>query len=420
MNILVVGSGGREHALVWKLAQSPHTTRLFCAPGNAGTARQAQNLPIAAEDIDALADWAAANAIDLALVGPEAPLTAGIVDAFRARGLTAFGPDRAAATIEGSKVWAKELMWRHGIPTASGACFDSYDKALRYLAEHEAPIVVKADGLAAGKGVIVAQTQEEARTALAQIMQERAFGAAGDRVLIEECLTGTEVSLLALTDGETVLPMAPACDYKRVGDGDQGPNTGGMGAYSPPRFFTAEMAQEVTDTIIVPTVRAMAREGIRYRGVLYAGLMMTEGGPRVLEYNARFGDPETQVILPRLQNDLIDLALACSEGSLAGHTLAWDSDACCGVVLASGGYPGSYRTGLPITGLEAIDPAAMVFHAGTRLENGRTVTAGGRVLTVAAKGPTMAEARRRAYENTARIRFEGAHYRRDIAVREVI
>ncbi|MCL4534316.1 MAG: phosphoribosylamine--glycine ligase [Bacteroidetes bacterium] len=419
MNILVIGSGAREHALAWKLAQSPLATGLFCAPGNAGTAQLAENVPISAEDVPRLAEWAQARGIDLTVVGPESPLTAGIVDVFQARGLRVFGPSKAAAAIEGSKVWAKELMWRYGIPTASGAVFASYDEARRYLAAQSGPIVVKADGLAAGKGVIVAQTQAEAQAALSQIMQQRAFGAAGDRVVIEECLAGLEVSLLALTDGAAVRPMAPACDYKRVYDGDRGPNTGGMGSYCPPGFVTEAMVEQITARVLEPAVRAMAAEGIIYRGVLYAGLMLTHEGPKVLEFNARFGDPETQVILPRLDNDLVALALACIDGTLHKETLRWHEGACCGVVLASGGYPGSYRTGFPILGLDALDADGLVFHAGTRLEEGRAVTAGGRVLTVAAKGRTMEEARARAYDNAARVCFEGVHYRRDIAEREV-
>jgi phosphoribosylamine---glycine ligase len=420
MNILVIGSGAREHALVWKIAQSPLAGRLYCAPGNAGTAIQAENVPLAADDIEGLAAWATANDIALTVVGPEAPLTAGIVDTFQARGLRAFGPSGAAAAIEGSKVWAKELMWKYGIPTAKGAVFADYNQARMYLQEQPCPVVVKADGLAAGKGVIIARTPEEAQDALSQIMVQRVFGTAGDKAIIEDCLTGMEVSLLALSDGQTVRPLTPACDYKRVYDDDRGPNTGGMGSYSPPRFFGPSMVAEVTASVLEPTVRAMAKEGVVFKGVLYAGIMLTPQGPQVLEFNARFGDPETQVILPRLKSDLVALALACNNGTLAQEPLEWHDQACCGVVLASGGYPGAYTTGLPISGLDTVGSGAVVFHAGTRLAGGAVVTAGGRVLTVVSQGASMAEARERAYHAAAKISFDGVHYRRDIAAREVV
>jgi len=332
-----------------------------------------------------------------------------------------FGPSKAAAQIEASKAFAKDLMQRHGIPCARSATFASFEEAKAYVESQHAPIVVKADGLAAGKGVIMCQTREEAIAALSQIMREKDFGAAGERVVIEECLVGTEVSLLALTDGETVLPLVPACDYKRVFDGDRGLNTGGMGSYSPPGFFGDELIREAQRTILEPTMRALAREGIRYKGMLYAGLMLTSDGLKVLEFNARFGDPEAQVILPRLKSDLVEAMLACINGTLHKVKLDWSTDACVGVVLASGGYPGTYDTGLPISGLDDLYDDVVVFHAGTRLaEDGRTVlTSGGRVLTAVACGPTMAEARAKVYGNIPRLRFEGCHYRKDIAEREV-
>ncbi|MBI2303357.1 MAG: phosphoribosylamine--glycine ligase [Chloroflexi bacterium] len=419
MNILVIGSGAREHALAWKLRQSPQVSQLFVAPGNAGTAAIATNLPLSTSDLPALASAAQEHKIDLAVVGPEAPLAAGIVDLFQEQGIPVFGPTQAATRIESSKVFAKELMLKYNIPCARGEVFDSYPEARAYLQKHPLPVVVKADGLAAGKGVTVANTKEEALEALSSAMERRAFGTAGDRVIIEECLIGREVSLLAFADGETVAPMVPACDYKRALDADQGPNTGGMGGYSPPRFFHKNLAMEVQERILVPAVRALAREGSPYRGVLYAGLMVTKDGPQVLEFNARFGDPETQVILPRLKTDLVEILVAVVEGKLHGVKIGWHEEACVGVVMASGGYPASYETGHPISGLDTVDEDTMVFHAGTKIDpSGQVVTDGGRVLTVAALGQTISQARKKVYANVPRIHFPRCHYRGDIAALE--
>ena len=412
----MVGSGAREHTLVWKIAQSPEVTEIYAAPGNAGTARIAHNLPIKPEDIESLASTAKENGIDLVVVGPEAPLAAGIVNRFKGLGIPVFGATREASRIESSKVFAKELMQKHAIPCARSRSFDSPGEAGDYLAKQPLPVVIKADGLAAGKGVIIAETKEQALKAIAGMMESRIFGAAGDRIIIEEFLNGREMSAFAVSDGTTTLPMTSACDYKRAFDDDQGPNTGGMGSYSPPSFFTPALANTVTGTIMQPTFRAMIEENSPYQGVLYGGLMITGEGPKVLEFNARFGDPETQVIIPRLKSDLVGLMMAVINGNLDKTNIEWRDDACVGVVMASGGYPGSYRTGFPITGLDDVDKDIMVFHAGTTIGNGGEVlTNGGRVLTVAATGRTIAEAREKVYKNLPRIHFEGSHYRTDIA-----
>jgi len=419
MNVLVIGGGAREHTLVWKINQSPKVQEIYGAPGNAGTGLIAKNLDIKSTDLQALAQAAQERKIDLAVVGPEAPLAAGIVDLFHSRSIPIFGPSKEAAKIESSKVFAKELMQKYGIPCALSKNFSSFEEAKDYVRSQKTPIVVKADGLAAGKGSIMASTIDDAVKALSEIMQERIFGEAGDQVLIEECLVGKEVSLLAFTDSKTVVPMVPACDYKRVADGDQGPNTGGMGSYSPPGFFDEKMVDRVRATILEPTVRAMAEEGKPYRGVLYAGLMVTEEGPKALEFNARFGDPENQVMLPRLESDLVDIMLAVIEGRLDKIEVKWSDEACVGVVMASGGYPGSYQTGFPIEGLDRVGEDVLVFHAGTKARKGKILTDGGRVLTVAATGKTMVEAREKVYSNIPRIHFEGCHYRKDIAAREL-
>ena len=420
MKVMVIGGGAREHALAWKITQSPKVKELYIAPGNAGTSSIAHNLDISPNDVGALAKSAQEIGIDLTVVGPEAPLASGIVDYFERSGLPIFGPTKAATQIESSKVFAKELMQKYGIPCPKGITFSSYPEAKGYLESQQMPVVVKADGLAAGKGVIVAGSKEEALKALSNIMETKIFGSAGDRVVIEECLTGKEVSLLAFTDGKSVIPMVPACDYKRVSDNDQGPNTGGMGSYSPPGFFDAKVSQQVIKTILQPAVKAMAQEGIPYKGVLYAGLMIADNMPKVLEFNARFGDPETQVILPRLQTDLVDIFLAIVDNRLSEVAVDWNNDACVGVVTASAGYPGSYKTGFLITGLDKLDKEILVFHAGTKLgENSQVYTDGGRVLTVTASGKTMAEARAKAYQSLPRIHFDGCHYRKDIAAREV-
>jgi len=419
MNILVIGGGAREHSLVWKLSQSPRVAKLYVAPGNAGTGLIAENLNVQATDLQSLAQVAREKNIDLAVVGPEVPLAAGIADLFQSRGIPIFGPSREATKIESSKVFAKDLMHKYGIPCAKSRSFSSCNEAKDYTHSQKPPIVVKADGLAAGKGAILAYSIDDALNALSAIMQDRILGSAGDQVLVEECLEGKEVSLLALTDGKAVVPMVPACDYKRVFDGDQGPNTGGMGAYSPPNFFDTEMINLVKETILEPVVRAMAKEGKPYKGVLYAGLMVTDDGPKVLEFNARFGDPENQVMMPRLESDLVEIMLAVIEGRLDEIKVEWSDEACIAVVVASGGYPGSYKTGIPITGLDTVDKDILVFHAGTKAEGGVIHTDGGRVLTVAATGRNIAEAREKVYNNLPRIHFEGCHYRKDIAQREV-
>ncbi len=416
MRILVIGSGGREHALVWKLAQSPQVEHIYTAPGNAGTALLAENVPIAATDIPALVAFAREHRIDLTVVGPEAPLVAGLVDAFADAGLRAFGPSAAAARIEGSKAFAKRFMLEEGIPTSPAEIFSRYEDALAYLRRQQAPIVVKASGLAAGKGVIVCQTLEEAENALDLIMRKRAFGAAGDEVLIEEYLEGQEASLLAFSDGTTVVPMVPARDYKRVGDGDRGPNTGGMGGYAPSIHLTPEHVDQAMARILRPAVAGLRNRGTPYVGVLYAGLMLTPEGPKVLEFNCRFGDPETQVILPLLESDLVDILLACLEGRLSPDLVRWRKGAAATVVLAAEGYPGPVRQGDPIFGLEeaATVPECIVFHAGTQRRGEQVVTSGGRVLAVSAVGPDLPVAIERAYQAAGRIRFAGMHYRRDI------
>ncbi|MDQ4005131.1 MAG: phosphoribosylamine--glycine ligase [Actinomycetota bacterium] len=418
MRILLVGGGGREHALAWALSRSPEVGQLIAAPGNAGIAEFAECVPASAEDVKAIMDLADRGRPDLVVVGPEAPLVAGLVDELEARGIRAFGPGRAGARIEGSKVWAKALCREAGIPTAEAETFTDIAEAEGYLASLQPPYVVKAEGLAAGKGVTVATSPEQAAAALRASLVEGAFGEAGRRVLIEEHLSGPEVSALALTDGETVIPLAFAQDFKRVGDDDDGPNTGGMGAYSPVPVVEEETRKRIEEDVLHPTVAALRRRGIDYRGVLYAGLMLTSEGPKVLEFNARFGDPETQAILPRLDSDLAPLLLATAEGRLGERAVSWRDDACVTAILASGGYPGEYRTGIPIAGIEdasALD-GVTVFHAGTALDgDGRVTTAGGRVLAVSALGKDLAAARERAYEAVSRIRFDGMHHRTDIA-----
>ena len=418
MRVLVVGNGAREHAIAWKMRQSRDVTDLYVAPGNAGTSDIATNLPISATDIEGLAQVAQDKGIDLTVVGPEVPLTAGIVDHFQERGLAVFGPTRSAARIEGSKVFAKELMLKYGIPTGRAEVFDCFDAACRYVKTQTLPVVVKADGLAAGKGVTVAKSMEEAVEALRDCMVERVFGLAGDRVLVEECLVGREVSVFAFTDGETMSPMVAACDYKRAYDGDEGPNTGGMGSYSPPERWSAELEREIEERVMRPTVRALAQEGCPFKGVLYGGLMVTRDGPKVVEFNCRLGDPETQVVLPRLSSDIAEIFLAVVEGKLNKTPIKWNDEACVGVVIASGGYPGSYETGLPISGISDGERHGLVFHAGTRVAGTRApfaVSDGGRVLTVVGKGGSLEEARSQAYEGVSHIQFEGGFYRRDIA-----
>jgi phosphoribosylamine--glycine ligase len=416
IKILVIGGGGREHTLVWKLAQSPKVKEIYAAPGNAGTAKIAHNLDINPLDIEALARTAAVEKIDLTVVGPEAPLAEGIADQFLIRGLQIFGPTQQATEIESSKVFSKALMQKYNIPCAQSASFSDYNKAKDYVKQQKPPIVVKADGLAAGKGVILADSIPKALEALAQIMEKKSFGAAGDRVIIEEYLTGREMSTFAFSDGHSLVPMASACDYKAAYDGGQGPNTGGMGSYSPPPFLTPTLAETVKNKIMAPTVKAMHQEGRPYRGVLYGGLMVSDNNPKVLEFNARFGDPEAQVTLPLLKTDLVDIMLAVNDNRLGALKVEWSNDACVGVVMASGGYPGSYKTGFPISGLDELDKDIIVFHAGTKLEGEKVVTSGGRVLAVVAMGRTLPEAREKVYNNISRIKFEDCHYRKDIAL----
>lgn len=419
MKVLVVGSGGREHALVWKIAQSPKVTKVFAAPGNAGMAQLAECVPTKAEDIAGLIAFAKTKAVDLTIVGPEGPLSRGIVDEFSKAGLRAFGPSGKAAEIEASKRFSKDLMKKYGIPTAAYGVFTDKAAAEAYVREQGAPIVVKADGLAAGKGVVVAETVDEALKALDLIMTDKAFGAAGDRVVIEECLKGEEASFMAFSDGKTVLPMASSQDHKRVFDADKGPNTGGMGAYSPAPVVTKKLERKVMDTIMIPTVRAMEQEGRPFRGVLYAGLMISGDEAKVLEFNARFGDPETQPIMARLDTDLIEIIEAILAGTLAKIDIKWKPDSAVCVVMASGGYPGDYAKGKVISGLDkaAARGGVVVFHAGTALRNGAVVTDGGRVLGVTGLGPVVAAAIDNAYAGVREISFEGAHFRRDIGAR---
>ena len=414
MKILVIGGGGREHALVWKLAQSRHATKLFCAPGNPGIAELAECVPLAVTDIAQLAAFAADQQIDLTIVGPEVPLCAGITDAFQAKKLRVFGPTQQAAQLEGSKVFSKQFLLKHNVPTAAAGIFDNPADARAYVRQHGTPIVVKADGLAAGKGVIVAQSVAEAEQAITDIMEKRAFGEAGRFVVIEECLTGEEVSVMALVSGKVVKILAPAQDHKRVGDGDAGPNTGGMGAYSP-----VGLPVDATE-IFDQTLAGLAADGIDYRGVLYAGLMLTPTGPKVLEFNCRFGDPETQVVVPRMDFDLVEACVATADGTLDKFELQWKPGAAVCVVLTAGGYPGQYDRGQVIAGLPAASKLAnvTVFHAGTsRGSDGQLVTDGGRVLGVTGVGGDIADATRRAYDGVKWIQFAGAHYRRDIAAR---
>ncbi|MEW6183511.1 MAG: phosphoribosylamine--glycine ligase [Bacillota bacterium] len=414
MKVLVIGGGGREHALVWKIAQNPSVKKVFCAPGNAGIGRLAECVQIKAEDVNGLLAFAREEGISLTVVGPEAPLAAGIVDVFETAGLKIFGPRQKAARLEASKVFAKEVMLRCGVPTAKAGVFDAPEPAKDYIRRLNGPCVVKADGLAAGKGVIVADGPEEAEAAVVSVMEEKAFGAAGGRVLVEERLTGEEASVMALTDGETVLPLLPAQDHKPVFDDDKGPNTGGMGAYAPAPAVTPNLLRRIEAEVLLPTIRGLAAEGIVYKGVLYAGLMLTAAGPRVLEFNVRLGDPEAQPILSLLESDLIDVMEAVIAGRLRQVKLAWRPGASVCVVLAAAGYPGSCRKGDVITGLEDMPPDAMAFQAGTGLKDGRLVTAGGRVLGVTARGADVREAIDRAYKAVEGIKFEGMHFRRDI------
>jgi len=415
MRVLVIGAGGREHALAWKIAQSPLVKKVYCAPGNAGTANVAENVDIPAENINALRQFAMMKGIGLTVVGPEQPLVKGIVDSFEESGLRVFGPSQRAAKIEGSKVFCKDLMKKYAIPTARYEVFDSPDKVKLFTREDE-PVVVKASGLAAGKGVILCNNGAEARSAIESIMRDKAFGEAGDQVVVEEFLTGQEVSLLAFTDGKTVLPLDSAQDHKAAFDEDTGPNTGGMGAYSPAPVFTDDLKEQVINEIMNPTVRAMAKEGRQYRGILYAGLMLTESGPKVLEFNARFGDPETQPIMMRINSDIVPVFEACIDGTLAKCSLQWKPEPTVCVVMAAKGYPGAYEKGKEINGLDSADNQenTVVFHAGTRMNGGKVVTNGGRVLGVTALGIDIGAAIKSAYSAVEKIEWDGIHYRKDI------
>ena len=419
MKVLVVGNGGREHALVWKLAQSPHLTKLYCAPGNAGSRQQAENVPIAADNIAGLQRFALEHGIDLTVVGPELPLALGITDTFAACSLPVFGPTQAAAQLETSKAFAKRFMWEEGIPTSEAAIFEAVTAAQDYIRWHDGPLVVKADGLAAGKGVTVCQTPHEALQAVQQAMQQKIFGDAGRRVVLEEFLDGEEASFHVLVGGETVLPLATAQDHKRVYDGDRGPNTGGMGAYSPAPVITTALHQRIMSEIIGPTVRGMAARGMPYRGVLYAGLMIVEERPYVVEFNVRFGDPETQPLLVRLHNDLLPLLEGAARGHLGDLQADYRADASACVVMAAEGYPGAYAKGTPVVGVEDAERLenTWVFHAGTDVQAGRLVTSGGRVLGVTTRAASLASAVTQAYHAVEHIQWPGVYYRRDIGYR---
>jgi phosphoribosylamine--glycine ligase len=416
MRVLVIGGGGREHAIVWALAKSPKIDKLYCAPGNGGIAALAECVPIEVDQFEEIATFSVDRQIDLVVIGPDDPLSAGIVDYLEGRGVTVYGPRQNAAMIEGSKVFAKNLFKKYNIPTAAYESFDDYDQALAYLHKQGVPIVIKADGLAAGKGVIVAQSMDEAEHALKEIMVDKVFGSSGNSVVIEEFLQGEEMSLLAFVDGSVVKPMVPSQDHKQVFDNDKGPNTGGMGTYSPVPHIAREIVEHAIENIVKPTAEAMVKEGCPFRGVLYAGLMLTEQGPKTIEFNSRFGDPETQVILPRLETDLLDIFLATLDGTLEQLDIRWSDEAAVCVILASPGYPGKYPKGLPIEGLEEAGEA-IVFHAGTALKDGQMVTSGGRVLGVVGKGKDIAEARAKAYTAADSIRFEGKQNRTDIAMK---
>jgi phosphoribosylamine--glycine ligase len=416
MKVLVVGSGGREHALIWKIAQGPKVSKVYCAPGNAGISEQATIVPIQANDLNGLLEFALREKIDLTVVGPEDPLTRGIVDLFESKDLLIFGATKKAAEIEGSKAFAKEMMKKYHIPTASYEIFDHRNEAVKYIRNQGAPIVVKADGLAAGKGVIVCRTVEEAIHSVDQIMVKKIFGNAGNRVVVEEYLVGEEASYLAFTDGKTILPLASSQDHKPVLDGDQGPNTGGMGAYSPAPVVTDEVHEKIIEKVLRPVIYGMREEGRPYKGVLYAGLMIHEGHPKVLEFNARFGDPETQPVLMRMKGDIVPILEACMQGTLSRHKIEWDNRASVCVVMASKGYPGDYEKGKIIEGLKEVSQMEMVsvFHAGTTLKDGQIITNGGRVLGVTGLGEDIPRAIERAYQAVKKISWNGVYYRTDI------
>ena len=421
MRVMVVGGGAREHALVWKISRNSSISKIYACPGNAGVCAAAECLSVDNEDNEALAGFAEDNQIDLTVIGPEAPLTSGVVDAFTARGLRVFGPNREAAAMEGSKKFAKEIMKKAKVDAAKSETFTDAKAALKYLDEVGVPIVVKADGLAAGKGVTVCETIDQAKQAVKECLIDKRFGAAGDTVMIEEYLTGPELTVMAFTDGETVLPMLPAQDHKPVFDSDKGPNTGGMGAYSPVPKVGKDTLDFIENKVLRPTIAQLRNDGIIYKGVLYAGLILTDRGPVVLEYNCRFGDPEAQVVLPLLESDIVEVMLATTEGNLKDYKLNWSNQMCVSVVMASGGYPGDYPSGYEITGIESLGsmPDLLIFHAGTKRKDSKLVTAGGRVLNVVGLGKDVLEARDKAYAAVERIKFDGAHYRHDIALKAI-
>ena len=419
MKVLVIGSGGREHTLVWKISQSPKVDKIYCAPGNAGIAELAECVDIMADDINGLAGFALSHQIDLTVVGPEIPLVKGIVDLFESRGLKIFGPSRQAALLEGSKVFSKEIMLKYGVPTAGAEIFSSFKKAKDYIQAKGAPLVVKADGLAGGKGAVVCHSLDQALEATEDIMQKKIFGESGNRILVEDCLFGEEISFIVFTDGENIVPMASSQDHKRIYDGDKGPNTGGMGAYSPAPMITKDLSEKIMQEIIRPVINGLASEGKRYKGVLYAGLIITDEGPKVIEFNVRFGDPESQAVIPRLKNDLIDIINDIIDGRLSAGSLDWDERPCVCIVGASGGYPGSYKKGKLILGLQDVAGAKdiILFHAGTKLSGQQVLTDGGRVLGVTALGEDIKETIDRAYQAIEKIDFEGIYYRKDIGYR---
>lgn len=421
MKILIIGSGGREHALAWKIKQSEQVDKIFTIPGNGGTDTVGENVTLKAEDIREVANFAFLENIDLTVVGPEAPLVAGITDEFEKKNLKIFGPSKKAALLEGSKIFAKELMAKYNIPTASFDVFDKATKAAKFIEQKNTPLVIKADGLAAGKGVAVCDTKQEALEAVEEIMVKEKFGKAGRRIIIEEKLIGQEASIIALSDGEDVLVFDSSQDHKQIYDGDKGPNTGGMGAYSPAPVVTKEIFDYAVDKIIRKTVLSMKKEDKPYRGVLYAGIMLTKEGPKALEFNVRFGDPETQALLPRLNSDLTDLILAACGGDLGSKKMDWNKKGCVSVVMASGGYPGDYEKGKEITGLEEVGNLRdiVVFHAGTKKEGGKILTSGGRVLNVSALGDTIKAAQELVYKAVSKIKFDGMYYRKDIAEKAV-
>ena len=419
MQVLVIGGGGREHALVWKIKQSPRVKKIYCAPGNAGTGEIAENIPIAADDIKSLLEFALQNKIGLTVVGPEQPLVMGVVDQFEEKGLRIFGPNARAAELEGSKSFAKDIMAKYGLPTAEYKTFNSAANAAEYIKLKNCPLVIKADGLAAGKGVLLCQTVDEALVAVDSIMGKKSFGEAGNQIVVEEFLQGQEVSVLAFSDGKTVLLMDSAQDHKAAYDGDKGPNTGGMGAYSPAPFFTEIMRQKVHDQIMLPMILAMQKEGRSFKGILYAGLMLTKTGSQILEFNVRFGDPETQPLLVRMDSDIVPIFEACIDGTLDQCPLQWKNESSVCVVMAAEGYPGPYEKGKPISGLQYANsiPGVEVFHAGTKTQDEEVLTQGGRILGVTATGENIANAISKAYEAVDKIKWHGIHYRKDIGHR---